>query len=136
MLDKHNTDEITKVDNTLQIAGACQNRPSQEPFPTTKSEDEPGTKAQTNDKREGRDAAIKAQEPESQGIQVIDNDYGAGNPSTENQVDDKPFSVFIHNEKRIIVISLASARSSLQSPVKYTFPRSMPSLRICMYPIL
>jgi hypothetical protein len=53
-----------------------------------------------------KDAVIeRSQGPETQGNEVVEsNEEKSGDVVPEYQMDDKPFSVFTHNEKRIIVI--------------------------------
>jgi hypothetical protein len=59
-------------------------------------------------KSEHEDAAIEvARESDRQDEQADEeneNDDGAGNPNPEHKMDDKPYSVFTSNEKRIIIL--------------------------------
>lgn len=99
--------------------GPPQEDPSQEPITSltdsTKSEFEPGTNAYT--KSEQKNAAIEAVPgPGSQAKQVDQkNEDDGANINPKHKMDDKPYSVFTHNEKRIIV--LCAGICSFFSPI-------------------
>jgi hypothetical protein len=66
---------------------------------------------------EQKDAAIEgAQGPDSQDEQTDKkNEDDAGNVNPEHNIDDKPYSIFTHNEKRIII--LCAGLSQFFSPI-------------------
>jgi hypothetical protein len=134
MADKRNTEEITPVslagvgvDDGPQVApkGPLQKESSQEIIASstdsTKSELESGTivigRTNAHAKNEQKDAAIKgAQGPDIQDEQADKkNEDDAGNDNPEHNMDDKPYSVFTHNEKRIII--LCAGLSQFFSPI-------------------
>jgi hypothetical protein len=128
MTDKDNKEEITpvvRVDDGLKVApkGQLHENPNQNI--TTLSTDpaisELDQNANVYAKSEQRDAAIEvAQGADSQDEQVDEKnknqgDAGNANVNPEHKMDDKPYSVFTHNEKKIIV--LCAGLSQFFSPI-------------------
>lgn len=128
MTDKCNIEEITPasiagagIDDSLQVApeGPPQKDPSQETIASStdcaKSESESDANSHARDER--NDAAIEvALGEESQDEQAGEkNEEDASHANPEYKVDDRPYSVFTHNEKRIIV--LCAGLCSFFSPI-------------------
>ena len=126
--DKCNTEEIMPVslagvgvDDGLQVAleRPPQIDPSQETIVSLTNSAKSESKLSTNAhaKSEQKDAALEvAQGPDSQDEQADEkNEDDAGNVNPEHKMDDKPYSVFTHNEKRIIV--LCAGFCSFFSPI-------------------
>jgi hypothetical protein len=62
----------------------------------------------------------RAQGPETQGNEVVENnEEKSGGVVPEYQMDDKPYSVFTHNEKRVIVV--CAGLCAFFSPSKHSF---------------
>jgi hypothetical protein len=116
MTDTPNAGEITPVrlpgigvDDGLQVAqkSPVQKDPSQAIIPSSVLE--PGTKAHA--KSEQRDAAIDGAHSQDKQADEKNED---GNVN-QHSMDDKPYSVFTHNEKRIII--LCAGLSQFFSPI-------------------
>lgn len=111
--DKSNTDETKSAilaggDVNLQITPIGPKDPSQDIIASSSHRAdpviEPGTNAQ--ERSEQRDAAIEG----SQGLDLQveqteeKNQDTAENGNLQHPMDDKPYSVFSHNEKKMIII--------------------------------